>query len=278
LEIVYQEKVNNFQWRSEIMEYAVEMKGICKSFGGVQALKSVDLELRQGEIMGIVGDNGAGKSTLMKILSGAYRADKGEIYIFGKQAEIENPLDSFKLGISMIYQDLALFNNLDVANNIFAGRELVRGPLGITLDKKDMYRRAEDLIKDLRVDIKSPKLNVARMSGGQRQMVACARAIAFQSKIMIMDEPTAALGVTEANKLLGLIKNLKDLGLSILLITQRIPDILAIADRVFVLKGGVRQDILNVRDTTLDDVVFLIVKGKDGNSKKADDIEYKSFG
>jgi ABC-type sugar transport system ATPase subunit len=260
------------------MEYAVEMKGICKSFGGVQALKNVDLELRQGEIMGIVGDNGAGKSTLMKILSGAYQADKGEIFIFGNQAEIHNPLDAFKQGISMIYQDLALFNNLDVANNIFVGRELVWGPLGMTLNKKGMYRRAEELIKDLRVDIKSPRLNVARMSGGQRQMVACARAIAFQSKIMILDEPTAALGVTEANKLLGLIKNLKNLGLSILLITQRIPDILAIADRVFVLKGGVRQDILNVRDTTLDDVVFLIVKGKDSNSEKVDDIEYRSFG
>jgi len=260
------------------MEYAVEMKGICKSFGGVRALKNVDLELRQGEIMGIVGDNGAGKSTLMKILSGAYQADRGEIYIYGKQVEIYNPLDSFKLGISMIYQDLALFNNLDVANNIFVGRELVRGPLGITLDKKSMYRRAEELIKDLRVDIKSPRLNVARMSGGQRQMVACARAIAFQSKIMILDEPTAALGVTEANKLLGLIKNLKDLGLSILLITQCIPDILAIADRVFVLKGGVRQDILNVSGTTLDDVVTLIVKGKDGNSAIVDDIKFQSFG
>jgi len=260
------------------MDYAVEMKGICKSFGGIQALKKVDLELRQGEIMGIVGDNGAGKSTLMKILSGAYEADKGEIYIFGNQVEIHNPLDSFKLGISMIYQDLALFNNLDVANNIFAGREMVWGPLSITLDKKGMYRRAEELIKDLRVDIKSPRLNVSRMSGGQRQMVACARAIAFQSKIMILDEPTAALGVTEANKLLGLIKNLKNLGLSILLITQRIPDILAIADRVFVLKGGVRQDILNVRETTLDDVVTLIVKGKDGTSETADDIVYQSFG
>jgi ABC-type sugar transport system ATPase subunit len=109
-------------------------------------------------------------------------------------------------------------------------------------------------------------------------MIACARGIAFQSKIMILDEPTAALGVTEANKLLGLIKNLKDLGLSILLITQRIPDILAIADRVFILKGGVRQDILNVRDTTLDDVVTLIVRGKGGNGKTTDDIEYKSFG
>ena len=261
------------------MEYAVEMKGICKNFGGVQALKYVDLELRQGEIMGIVGDNGAGKSTLMKILSGAYQADRGEINIFGERVEIHDPLDAFKLGISMIYQDLALFNNLDVARNIFVGRELVRGPLGITLDKKGMYRRAEELIKDLRVDIKSPKLNVARMSGGQRQMIACARAIAFQSKIMILDEPTAALGVTEANKLLGLINNLKDLGQSILLITQRIPDILAIADRVFVLKGGVRQDILNVRDITLDDVVTLIVRGKDGNNNEiVDDIEYKSFG
>jgi ABC-type sugar transport system ATPase subunit len=260
------------------MENAVEMKGIWKSFGGVQALKSVDLELREGEIMGIVGDNGAGKSTLMKILSGAYQADNGEIYIFGKRVVIHSPHDSFRLGISMIYQDLALFNNLDVAKNIFAGRELVRGPLRITLDKKNMYRQAEELIKDLRVDIKSPKMNVARMSGGQRQMVACARAIAFQSKIMILDEPTAALGVTEANKLLGLIKNLKDLGQSILLITQRIPDILAIADRVFVLKGGVRQDILNVRETTLDDVVTLIVKGKNGNSEIVNGIEYRSFG
>jgi len=178
----------------------------------------------------------------------------------------------------MIYQDLALFNNLDVANNIFAGRELVWGPLGMTLNKKGMYRRAEELLKDLRVNIKSPKWNLARMSGGQRQMVACARAIAFQSKIMILDEPTAALGVTEANKLLGLIKNLKNLGLSILLITQRIPDILAIADRVFVLKGGVRQEILNVKDATLDDVVTMIVKGKEGNIEIAEDIKYQSFG
>ena len=260
------------------MDYAVEMKGIYKTFGGVHALEDVDLELRQGEIMGIVGDNGAGKSTLMKILSGAYQADKGEISIFGKQVEIKSPLDSFAQGISMIYQDLALFDNFDVARNIFAGRELVRGPLGLTLDKKNMYRRAEELISDLRVDIKSPKLNVERMSGGQRQMIACARAIAFQSKIMIMDEPTAALGVTEANKLLGLIKNMKELGLSILLITQRIPDVLAIADRVFVLKGGKRQDVLNVSEVTLDDIVTLIVKGKDGQGEMADDVEYQSFG
>ncbi len=139
-------------------EYIVEMKGICKSFGGIQALKSVDLELRRGEIMGMVGDNGAGKSTLMKILSGAYQADEGEIFIDGLKAHIHNPQDAFNLGIGMIYQDLALFNNLDVARNIFIGRELVRGPFNLFMDKKRMYKRAEEVIQDLRVDIKSPKI------------------------------------------------------------------------------------------------------------------------
>jgi ABC-type sugar transport system ATPase subunit len=259
-------------------EYIVEMKGICKRFGGIHALKDVDLELQRGEIMGIVGDNGAGKSTLMKILSGAYLPDEGEINIDGRKAEIHTPQDSFNLGVSMIYQDLALFNNLDVTKNIFVGREQVRGPFGIFLDKKNMYKKAENLIRELRVDIKSPKFNVASMSGGQRQMVACARAIAFQSKILIMDEPTAALGVTEASKLLSLIKNLKELGLSILLITQRIPDILAIADRVFVLKGGQRQDVLDVNNITLDDIVTMIVKGKGNNGIQRQEIKYKSFG
>ena len=121
-------------------EYVVEMKGICKRFGGVHALRSVDLELRRSEILGIVGDNGAGKSTLMKILSGVYLADEGEIYVDGHEAHIRNPQDAFHLGIGMIYQDLALFDNLDVAKNIFVGRERSRGPLGLMLDKRDMYR------------------------------------------------------------------------------------------------------------------------------------------
>lgn len=259
-------------------QYVVEMKGICKRFGGVHALRSVDLELRRGEIMGIVGDNGAGKSTLMKILSGAYVADEGEIYVDGRKAHIRNPQDAFHQGVGMIYQDLALFDNLDVARNIFVGRERSRGPLGLLLDKKAMYQKAEELIRELRVDIRSPRLNVARMSGGQRQMVACARAIAFESKILIMDEPTAALGVTEAGKLLSLIKNLRDRGLAILLITQRIPDILAIADRVFVLKGGQRQDVLEVSKVTLDDIVTMIVRGKERSEAPAAEPEYRSFG
>jgi ABC-type sugar transport system ATPase subunit len=263
---------------TESTDYAVELRGVSKRFGGVHALKDVDLELRRGEIMGIVGDNGAGKSTLMKILSGAYIADEGEIWVNGTKARIRNPQDSANLGIAMIYQDLALFNNFDVAKNIFIGRELTYGPFGLILDKKKMYRKSEELIRELKVDIKSPKQSVATMSGGQRQMVACARAIAFQSKVLIMDEPTAALGVTEANKLLGLVRNLSEQGLSILLITQRIPDILAIADRVFVLKGGVRQGILEVSQVCLDDVVTLIVRGKDSSKDAPPDVQYKSFG
>jgi ABC-type sugar transport system ATPase subunit len=254
------------------------MRGISKSFGGVQALSRVDLELRRGEIMGIVGDNGAGKSTLMKILVGAHLPDEGEIFVDGQRAEIHTPHDAFRLGIGMIYQDLQLFNNLDVARNIYVGRDLARGPFRVFLDKRQMYRRAEELIRELRVDIQSPRMSVARMSGGQRQMVACARAMAFQSKILIMDEPTAALGVTEANKLLALIRHLKAMGVSILLITQRIPDILAIADRVFVLKGGRRQDILEIGKVTLDDVVTLIVKGKAPETNGVPEVEFRSFG
>jgi len=261
-------------------DYVVELRGVSKRFGGVHALNNVDLELRRGEIMGIVGDNGAGKSTLMKVLSGAYVADEGEIHVEGRKVRIRSPQDAADLGISMIYQDLALFNNFDVAKNIFVGRELTRGPLGLLLDKKRMYARAEELIRELRVDIRSPRQNVATMSGGQRQMVACARAIAFDSKVLIMDEPTAALGVTEANKLLGLIRSLADGGISILLITQRIPDILAIADRVFVLKGGERQAVMNVGEICLDDCVAMIVKGKDraGEDAACADVQYMSFG
>jgi ABC-type sugar transport system ATPase subunit len=259
-------------------EYIVEMKGICKRFGGVHALRGVNLEVRRGEIMGIVGDNGAGKSTLMKILSGAYVADEGEICIDGQQVRIRNPQDAARLGIGMIYQDLALFNNMDVARNIFLGRECTHGPLKLLLDKKAMYARTADLIQELRVDIQSPRMNVAMMSGGQRQMVACARAIAFESRILIMDEPTAALGVTEAGKLLSLIKSLRDRGLAILLITQRIPDVLAIADRVFVLKGGQRQAVMDVSQVTLDDVVTMIVRGKDRKGTTPPDAAYQSFG
>lgn len=243
----------------------VEMKGIYKRFGAVQALQNVDLELRRGEILGLVGDNAAGKSTLMKILAGAHIPDKGEIFIEGKKVEIQGPRHAHELGISMVYQDLALFNSLDVASNIFPAQEPTRNVLGLKLfDKKEMREQASTLLKKMRVNISSPKLLVAQMSGGQRQMIAAARALAFAAKIMLLDEPTAALGVREANALLGQIKEWKDQGLSIILITQRIPDVLAVGDRVMVMKGGARQDILDVDKCTLDDVVNLIVKGRAG--------------
>lgn len=249
------------------IEHAVEMRGISKRFGNVQALNRVDLELRRGELLGLVGDNAAGKSTLMKTLYGAVLPDAGEIFIEGQKAALRNPRDAQALGLAMIYQDLAVFNNLDVAANVFTGREYTRRVLGITfLDKKRMYNESEALLSRLRINISSPKLLVERMSGGQRQMVAVARAIGFDATILIMDEPTAALGVKEANTLLDLMSELRDQGISIILITHRISDVLSIGDRVMVLKGGERQGILNVEDSTLEDVEYLIVRGRPDGS------------
>ncbi|MCL4488855.1 MAG: ATP-binding cassette domain-containing protein [Chloroflexi bacterium] len=244
-------------------DYVVEMKGISKRFGNVQAINKVDLELRRGEILGLVGDNAAGKSTLMKVLCGALIPDEGEIVVEGKKVVLRNPRDSQALGIAMIYQDLALFNNLDVATNVCAGREYTNSLVGIgLLNKKKMHAEARGLLDKLRVDIGSTHSLVEKMSGGQRQMIACARAIGSQCKMVIMDEPTAALGVKEANTLLKLITELKQRGLSIILITHRIPDVLTIGDRVMVLKGGERQGVLDISHSSLDDIVTLIVRGR----------------
>ncbi|MCG2766823.1 MAG: ATP-binding cassette domain-containing protein [Anaerolineae bacterium] len=241
----------------------VEMRGICKKFGGVQALSNVDLELRRGEILGLVGDNAAGKSTLMKVLYGAVLPDAGEIYVEGQKVTMRNPGDAQTHGIAMIYQDLALFNNLDVAANIFTGREYTKTLLGLSfLQKKRMHDEGEALLDRLGINIASTRLLVERMSGGQRQMVACARAIGSKCRILIMDEPTAALGVKEANTLLNLVTGLRAQGLSIIMITQRIPDVLAVGDRVMVLKGGEGQGVLEVSQCTLDNVVDLIIKGR----------------
>ena len=243
-------------------EHVVEMRGISKTFGAVQALNDVDLELRRGELLGLVGDNAAGKSTLMKTLFGSVIPDAGEIFIEGEKAELRNPRDAQALGLAMIYQDLAVFNNLDVAANVFTGREYTRRILGITfLNRKRMEEESQALLDRLRINISSSKLLVERMSGGQRQMVAVARAIGFDARILIMDEPTAALGVKEANTLLDLMAGLRDQGISIILITHRISDVLAIGDRVMVLKGGERQGVLDVEDSTLEDIESLIVRG-----------------
>jgi ABC-type sugar transport system ATPase subunit len=218
----------------------VEMRNIKKNFGGVQALRGVDLVLYHNEVLGLVGDNAAGKSTLMKILSGAYIPDEGEILIEGKKAHIVNPWDAHRQGIEMVYQDLALANNLDVAANVFMGREAVSvklGPISV-MDEHHMEQETQRLLDRLKIDISSVRLKVESLSGGQRQAVAIARATAFNNKVTIMDEPTAALSVTAISKVLDLVRELKAQGCSIIIISHRLEDIYKVSDRMMVLRHG----------------------------------------
>ncbi|MBS1252086.1 MAG: Fructose import ATP-binding protein FrcA [Anaerolineales bacterium] len=220
----------------------VEMRNIKKSFGAVRALRGVDLALQHNEVLGLVGDNAAGKSTLMKVLSGAYIPDQGEIFIDDKRVRIEGPEDSRRLGIEMVYQDFALANNLDVAGNVFLGQEIVRWQLGPirVMNKRRMEDRSRQLMDRLKIDIDSVRLKVENLSGGQRQSVAIGRATAFDAKIIIMDEPTAALSVAAIGQVLDLIEELKAQGVAIIMISHRLEDIHAVGDRVMVLRHGRR--------------------------------------
>jgi ABC-type sugar transport system ATPase subunit len=216
------------------------MQNIKKSFGAVQALRGVDLSLHHNEVLGLVGDNAAGKSTLMKVLSGAYIPDEGQIYIEGEKVDFSNPMDARRQGIEMVYQDYALANNLDVSANVFLGREAVRlkvGPIGI-LDYRQMELETRSLLNRLKIDIPSVRQKVERLSGGQRQAVAIARATAFDAKVIIMDEPTAALSVAAIDKVLDLIRELKAQGASIIIISHRLEDIYRVSDRMIVLRQG----------------------------------------
>jgi ABC-type sugar transport system ATPase subunit len=218
----------------------VEMRGIKKHFGAVQALKGVDLALRHNEVLGLMGDNAAGKSTLMKVLSGAYIPDGGGVYIEGEPAHFRSPMDARRMGIEMVYQDYALSNNLDVSGNVFMGREVVRirlGPLGV-MDYAYMERETKNLLNRLKIDIPSVRQKVERLSGGQRQAVAIARATAFDAKVIIMDEPTAALSVAAIDKVIDLIRELKAQGSSIIIISHRLEDIYRVSDRMIVLRQG----------------------------------------
>jgi ABC-type sugar transport system ATPase subunit len=230
----------------------VEMRNIKKSFAAVQALKGVDLVLHRGEVLGLVGDNAAGKSTLMKVLSGAYIPDEGEILIEGENAQLTDPLHARRLGIEMVYQDLALANNLDVTGNVFLGREAVSariGPLHV-MDGRHMEQEAQRLLERLKIDIASVRLLVERLSGGQRQAVAIARATAFDSRVIIMDEPTAALSVAAISKVLDLVRELKAQGSSIIIISHRLEDIYSVSDRLMVMRQGRK-----VRDARITDSI-----------------------
>ncbi len=218
----------------------VEMRHIKKHFGAVQALRGVDLALHRHEVLGLMGDNAAGKSTLMKVLSGAYSPDGGGVYIEGEAVHFSSPMDARRTGIEMVYQDYALANNLDVSANVFMGREVVRmslGPFGV-MDYAHMELETKSLINRLKIDIASVRQKVERLSGGQRQAVAIARATAFDAKVIIMDEPTAALSVAAIDKVLDLVHQLKEQGSSVIIISHRLEDIYRVADRMIVLRQG----------------------------------------
>jgi simple sugar transport system ATP-binding protein len=217
----------------------IEMQHISKAFGKVQALQDVSLYVNPGEVLGIVGDNAAGKSTLMKILTGAYRPDGGSILMDYKPVQITRPEDSRKLGIEMVYQDLALANNLDVAANVYLGQEMTRrvGPLRI-IDDKAMRAQTEQMIARLRIDLPNPSQVVESLSGGQRQGVAIGRAMLFDAKLVILDEPTSALSLVATNQVLRLIGQLSGKGIAVILISHRLDDVIAAATRVVVLRQG----------------------------------------
>jgi len=220
--------------------YIIQAKNITKYFGSVAALENVDFELKDGEVLGLVGDNGAGKSTLIKILSGAELPTEGTIEVFGKTVNIRNPRDSFELGIETIYQDLALFDNLDFSQNIFAGREYKSrgiGRLFSIVDSKKMEKEATKTIENISINLPLLSQKVKVLSGGQRQAVAITRALFGGQKIIVMDEPTAALGVRESKKVLDLIEETRKHVNGIIIITHNIEHIIKIADRVIVLRN-----------------------------------------
>jgi ABC-type sugar transport system ATPase subunit len=240
---------------------ALEARGIQKHFGHVVALAEGNFELAPDEVHAIVGDNGAGKSTLIKIISGVYRADGGALLLDGKPTTIANPREARQLGIETVYQDLALADHLDAAANLFLGREEylpgVLGRLGF-LDRKTMRRRAAEEMLRLKIGIKSVDQSVVNLSGGQRQAVAVARAIAWGTRIVIMDEPTAALGVRESSMVLELIKEVRSQGLAIIMISHNLPEVFAVADRITVLRLGRTITTLRTKDTSLESIVGMM--------------------
>jgi simple sugar transport system ATP-binding protein len=242
-------------------EPIVRMEGIHKYFGPVRALQGVDLRLHRREVLGLVGDNGAGKSTLMKVLSGVYQPDRGQIHLEGKPTRFHSPRDSRAAGIEMVYQDLALAGNLDVAANIFLGQESTKKRLGgvfCFLDHQKMADDATHLLERLKIDIHSVKYRVENLSGGQRQAVAIARCLGFSARVVIMDEPTAALAVREVTKVLDLIRGLKEHDVGVILISHRMQDIFDVCDRIMVLRQGRKVGDLLHSKTSMDEVVALI--------------------
>jgi D-xylose transport system ATP-binding protein len=237
----------------------LQLRNISKSFGSVQALTDVDFEVRNGEVMALVGDNGAGKSTLIKCIAGTHSADSGEILFEGKKVHIHGPKDAGRLGIEVVYQDLALCDNLDVVQNMYLGREANHW---LVLRETPMEAKTLETLAGLRVTtIKSIRQKVATLSGGQRQSVAVARAVMWNSKLVILDEPTAALGVAQTEQVLALVRRLGEQGLAVVIISHNLHDIFETADRITVLRLGRNVGIYERDKTTQQEVVEAITAG-----------------
>ncbi len=236
-------------------EPVLSITGLSKRFGAVQALKDIDFDVRPGEVVALVGDNGAGKSTLVKAIAGVYVPDAGRVSVDGREVSISSPAESQRLGIATVYQDLALCDNLDVVGNLFLGRELRSGGL---LDEAAMEQESWRLLRQLSAKIPSVRIPVASLSGGQRQTVAIARSILGDPKIVMLDEPTAALGVAQTAEVLNLVERLRDNGLAVILISHNMSDVMAVADRVCVLRLGRNNGTFDVASTNVQEIIAAI--------------------
>jgi fructose transport system ATP-binding protein len=256
-------------------EPVFKARGLVKRFGHVTALSGADFDLYQGEVLAVIGDNGAGKSTLIKVLSGAYQQDEGEIHLGGEEVHFRSPLEARRAGIETVYQDLAVAPALDIASNLFLGREKRReGTLGQVfrmLDKGAMRREATDALSALQIGIPSVRAAVENLSGGQRQGVAVARAAAWGRRLVIMDEPTAALGVKETAQVLELIKRVRDRGLSVILISHDMPHVFELADRIHIMRLGKRAAVVTPRSHTMQEAVAIMTGAAVAEPRSEDD-------
>ena len=252
----------NTTTKSRTAEQLLSLRGITKRFGAVRALTGVDLDVYAGEVVAIVGDNGAGKSTLVKILAGVHPQDGGTISFGGVPTSIPSPTDSRDLGIATVYQDLSLCDNLDVVSNLWLGRELRKGG---ALDEVEMEQRSWTLLRELSARIPSVRIPVASLSGGQRQTVAIARSLIGEPSVVILDEPTAALGVAQTAEVLNLIERLRERGLGVILISHNIADVQAVADRIVVLRLGRNNGDFRVADVTSEMIIAAITGASDNS-------------
>jgi len=243
----------------------LELRGVSKSFGAVQALSGVDFDVHAGEVVGLVGDNGAGKSTLVKVMSGIHLSDTGDYRFEGEERKVSGPNDPAGFGVATVYQDLALCDNLDVVANLFIGREEIsRGPAGLIreLDEPSMEKQAGELLRTFSINIPSVRAEVGTMSGGQRQSIAIARSLVGDAKVVLLDEPTAALGVAQTAQVLALVRRLREQGLGVVVISHNLADVFEVCDRLFVMRLGRKAGVYQAADSTPEEIVGAITGGR----------------